>query len=45
MMSNNTIPFIEQLIKAGEYEEAETACVELLDKNENNTFNVSRVYK
>ena len=24
MMSNNTIPFIEQLIKAGEYEKAET---------------------
>ena len=35
-MSNNAIPFIEQLIKAGKYEMAETACLNLLDKNDTN---------
>ena len=37
MMSNNTIPFVEQLIASGEYEKAETACLDLLNENENNS--------
>ena len=35
-MSNSSISFIEQLIESGEYKEAATACVDLLDENENN---------
>lgn len=42
-MSNSSISFIEQLINAGEYEKAETACVELLDKNENNAEAFSKL--
>ena len=43
MMNNSSISFIEQLINAGEYEKAETACVELLDKNENNVEAFSKL--
>ena len=43
MMSNSSISFIEQLINAGEYEKAETACIELLDKNENNAEAFSKL--
>ncbi|MHB8578569.1 MAG: FkbM family methyltransferase [Ignavibacteriaceae bacterium] len=43
MMSNSSISFIEQLIKTGEYEKAETASLELLDENENDADAFSKL--
>lgn len=36
MMSNSSIASIDQLIKLGEFEKAESECLILLNKNENN---------